>query len=203
MGRRARPGAVRPRRHPEDPQDAAPVHPRPRARRADDRRRAAARSLPARGVDRRPLERRPPRRDPPPRDRLPRHLPRRAPAAADPGRQGPHRAQHPAAPPGRRRPATVDRAGPPARGPRPVRPQRRAARCSTCSWSARKLLSNAFLFDRSLKAACTAAGLVDRAGRPTVSAHRFRHTIGTQLAEGGARLQTIMAVLGHRSPPCR
>jgi len=33
-----------------------------------------------------------------------------------------------------------------------------------------------------------------------VSAHRFRHTVGTQLAEGGARLQTIMAVLGHRTP---
>lgn len=63
-----------------------------------------------------------------------------------------------------------------------------------------KLLSIAFLFDLSLKAACTAAGLVDPQGRPTVSAHRFRHTIGTQLAEGGARLQTIMAVLGHRTP---
>lgn len=63
-----------------------------------------------------------------------------------------------------------------------------------------KLLSIAFLFDRSLKAACAGAGLVDARGRPTVSAHRFRHTIGTQLAEGGARLQTIMAVLGHRSP---
>jgi integrase len=63
-----------------------------------------------------------------------------------------------------------------------------------------KLLSNAFLFDLSLAAACTAAGLVDSAGKPTVSAHRFRHTIGTQLAEGGARLQTIMAVLGHRTP---
>ena len=63
-----------------------------------------------------------------------------------------------------------------------------------------KLLSNAFLFDLSLKAACTAAGLVDSAGRPTITAHRFRHTIGTQLAEGGARIQTIMAVLGHRTP---
>jgi integrase len=63
-----------------------------------------------------------------------------------------------------------------------------------------KLLSVAFLFDLSLKQACTAAGLIDPGGRPTVSAHRFRHTIGTQLAEGGARLQTIMAVLGHRSP---
>ena len=63
-----------------------------------------------------------------------------------------------------------------------------------------KLLSNAFLFDLSLKTACTAAGLVDPQGRQTITAHRFRHTIGTQLAEGGARLQTIMAVLGHRTP---
>ena len=63
-----------------------------------------------------------------------------------------------------------------------------------------KLLSNGLLFDLSLKSACIAAGLIDPDGRPTVSAHRFRHTIGTQLAEGGARLQTIMAVLGHRTP---
>jgi hypothetical protein len=40
---------------------------------------------------------------------------------------------------------------------------------------------------------------LDPQGRPTVTAHRFRHTIGTHLAEGGARLQTIMAVLGHRT----
>jgi integrase len=63
-----------------------------------------------------------------------------------------------------------------------------------------KLLSNAFLFDLSLKAACRATGLIDGNGKPTITAHRFRHTIGTQLAEGGARLQTIMAVLGHRTP---
>lgn len=63
-----------------------------------------------------------------------------------------------------------------------------------------KLLSVAFLFDRALKTACTMAGLIGPNGRPVVSAHRFRHTVGTQLAEGGARLQTIMAVLGHRSP---
>lgn len=63
-----------------------------------------------------------------------------------------------------------------------------------------KLLSTAFLFDLPLKAACTAAGLVDSTGKPTITAHRFRHTVGTQLAEGGARLQTIMAVLGHASP---
>lgn len=34
--------------------------------------------------------------------------------------------------------------------------------------------------------ACTATGLVDSAGKATITAHRFRHTIGTQLAEGGA-----------------
>lgn len=62
-----------------------------------------------------------------------------------------------------------------------------------------KLLSKSLLFDRSLAEACTAAGLVDSRGKQTITAHRFRHTIGTQLAEGGARIQTIMAVLGHRT----
>ena len=62
-----------------------------------------------------------------------------------------------------------------------------------------KLLSASHLFDLSLRAACTAAGLLNDRGVPTVSAHRFRHTVGTQLAEGGARIQTIMAVLGHQS----
>ncbi len=41
--------------------------------------------------------------------------------------------------------------------------------------------------------------LVTPDGRPTVTAHRFRHTVGTQLAEKGARLHTIMQVLGHHS----
>jgi hypothetical protein len=62
-----------------------------------------------------------------------------------------------------------------------------------------KLLSTSWLFDDAFRLACTAGGLVDAAGVPTVSAHRMRHTLGTQLAEGGARIQTIMAVLGHRS----
>jgi integrase len=56
-----------------------------------------------------------------------------------------------------------------------------------------------YLFDEPLKIACHAAGLLDGKGRPTVSAHRFRHTVGTQLAEGGAQIQTIMAILGHRN----
>ncbi len=32
---------------------------------------------------------------------------------------------------------------------------------------------------------------------PTITPHRFRHTVGTQLAERGARTRTIMAILGH------
>ena len=62
-----------------------------------------------------------------------------------------------------------------------------------------RLLSAAYLFELPLRRACTIAGLVTDAGHPTVTAHRFRHTVGTQLAERGARLHTIMAVLGHTS----
>ncbi len=60
-------------------------------------------------------------------------------------------------------------------------------------------LGKHYLFDEPLEIACRQAGLIDAGGRPTVSAHRFRHTVGTQLAEGGAQIQTIMAILGHRS----
>jgi integrase len=62
-----------------------------------------------------------------------------------------------------------------------------------------KTYSAEYLFEAALDGACRQAGLVDRAGRPTVTAHRFRHTVGTQLAERGARLHTIMKVLGHQS----
>lgn len=62
------------------------------------------------------------------------------------------------------------------------------------------MLSVSYLFDTALQEACAAAGLVDPAGHHTVTAHRFRHTVGTQLAERGARLHTIMAVLGHTDP---
>jgi integrase-like protein/uncharacterized protein DUF6292 len=55
------------------------------------------------------------------------------------------------------------------------------------------------LFDTALKTACEHAGLVDEHGTALITSHRFRHTVGTQLAEEGARLQTIMSVLGHRS----
>jgi integrase len=62
-----------------------------------------------------------------------------------------------------------------------------------------KICSLSALFDRPLELACTAAGLVTAEGSPTVTAHRFRHTVGTQLAEKGAKLHTIMTILGHTS----
>jgi hypothetical protein len=62
-----------------------------------------------------------------------------------------------------------------------------------------KPFSNYYLFDTGLALACQTAGLVNVDGRPTVTAHRFRHTVGTQLAERGAKLHTIMQVLGHTS----
>lgn len=61
------------------------------------------------------------------------------------------------------------------------------------------LLSASYLFETALARACAAAGLVDQGGKPQVTAHRFRHTVGTELAEGGARLHTIMRMLGHTS----
>lgn len=62
-----------------------------------------------------------------------------------------------------------------------------------------KLMSATTLFDNAFQAVCAATGLVDDNGIATISAHRLRHTLGTELAEGGARLQTIMAILGHKS----
>lgn len=63
-----------------------------------------------------------------------------------------------------------------------------------------KLLSTHYLIEVPLRRACAVAGLVDASGHATITAHRFRHTLGTQLAERGAKLHTIMQVLGHESP---
>jgi integrase len=69
-----------------------------------------------------------------------------------------------------------------------------------------KLLSLHYLFNTPIQRACEETGLVVPGGRRggkgvrgTISAHRFRHTVGTQLAERGAKLHTIMKVLGHSS----
>jgi integrase len=62
-----------------------------------------------------------------------------------------------------------------------------------------KLLSTYFLLTTPLRQACELAGLVDEQGRATITPHQFRHTVGTQLAERGAKLHTIMQILGHQS----
>jgi hypothetical protein len=62
-----------------------------------------------------------------------------------------------------------------------------------------KLFSVSYLFGEALEKACSVAGLITSDGKPTVTAHRFRHTVGTQLARHGARLRTIQKILGHES----
>lgn len=63
-----------------------------------------------------------------------------------------------------------------------------------------RLPSHQFLIDYPLREICLNLGLVDDQGRPIVTSHRFRHTVGTQMAENGAQLQTIMSMLGHSTP---
>lgn len=63
-----------------------------------------------------------------------------------------------------------------------------------------KLMSERHLFGTPLERVCEATGLVDATGKPTITMHRFRHTLGTELAERGAKLHTIMSILGHESP---
>jgi integrase len=60
-----------------------------------------------------------------------------------------------------------------------------------------KLMSERHLFGTPLKRVCEATGLVDSRGKPTITMHRFRHTISTELAERGAKLHTIMSILGQ------
>jgi hypothetical protein len=62
-----------------------------------------------------------------------------------------------------------------------------------------KQFSVKYLFEDALDKACRAAGLVASDGDPKVTAHRCRHTVGTQLARRGARLRTIQKILGHES----
>jgi hypothetical protein len=49
-----------------------------------------------------------------------------------------------------------------------------------------KLLSTFYLFETSIQKDSKLAGLIDARGRGSITAHRFRHTVGTQLAERGA-----------------
>jgi hypothetical protein len=62
------------------------------------------------------------------------------------------------------------------------------------------VLANAdYLFAVPLRQICEDLSILNSEGKPAIHAHRFRHTLGTQLAEKGARTQTIMKILGHKS----
>jgi integrase len=68
------------------------------------------------------------------------------------------------------------------------------------------ILTTEYLFEQSLARACVQAGLLTPDGKPMITAHQFCHTVGTELAEGWARLytimnrlHTIMKMLGHTS----
>lgn len=64
-----------------------------------------------------------------------------------------------------------------------------------------KLFCPQYLFDSPLRRVCDQTGLPPAEGKTkAVSAHCFRHTVGTQMADRGARTNTIMKVLGHKSP---
>jgi integrase len=56
-----------------------------------------------------------------------------------------------------------------------------------------------YLFTGPLRQICEDLAILNGDGKPAIHAHRFRHTLGTQLAEKGARTQTIMKILGHKS----
>jgi integrase len=61
------------------------------------------------------------------------------------------------------------------------------------------LASPDYLFAGPLGQICEELAILNGDGKPAIHAHRFRHTLGTQLAEKGARTQTIMKILGHKS----
>jgi site-specific recombinase XerD len=62
------------------------------------------------------------------------------------------------------------------------------------------LISGTYLFSHSMKKACQAASLLTEEGKHKYTSHQFRHTIGTEMANKGASLSTIMKMLGHLSP---
>jgi len=62
-----------------------------------------------------------------------------------------------------------------------------------------RLASPDYLFAAPLKQVCAEIGLLGPDGKAQVHPHRFRHTLGTQLAENGAKTLTIMKILGHAS----
>lgn len=62
-----------------------------------------------------------------------------------------------------------------------------------------RLISTKYLFEDALTRVCQASGLTTVDNKRQITAHRFRHTVGTALARKGARLRTIQKILGHES----
>jgi site-specific recombinase XerD len=62
-----------------------------------------------------------------------------------------------------------------------------------------RLISTRYLFEEALTKVCQASGLTTVDNKRRITAHRFRHTVGTALARKGARLRTIQKILGHES----
>ncbi|MGP3963422.1 DUF4158 domain-containing protein [Nonomuraea sp. 3N208] len=81
-----------------------------------------------------------------------------------------------------------------------------ASRSATCSWTTASCCRSTTCSTPPSNRPAWRSAWLSRAARrtapasgATISAHRFRHTVGTQLAERGAKLHTIMKVLGHSS----
>ena len=83
------------------------------------------------------------------------------------------------------------------RGQRPVRDEKTGVPTRYLFTRRGNLLSDNYLLDYGLRAACIAAGMEIVNGHLPITPHRFRHTVGTTLAERGASLNTIMKMLGH------
>lgn len=55
-------------------------------------------------------------------------------------------------------------------------------------------------YEGAWKRYCTAVGLVDGNGKPTIGAHQLRHGMATMGFEAGVDELTMQAILGHASP---
>jgi integrase len=66
-----------------------------------------------------------------------------------------------------------------------------------------RLASPDYLFTFPLRRVCTEVGLLRDDGKAAVHAHRFRHTLGTELAGKGAKTLTIMKSSDTLALACR
>lgn len=199
MAGHAEPSAARPSGHAEAFRTHSSLYSDRRVGSADGRGRATVLSLPTCGVAGGPVVGCEKRRDLSTIVGLPRHLSRRNGTAARPRRQN-HEGTGRSPTRGSRRGFAHDHRRAAKALDRPLLDRRTTHKLKYLFLRRGRPMSTTFLFAYALLDARRTAGLVDANGRPVVTAHRFRHTVGTQLAEHGAKLHTIMSVLGHESP---